>query len=151
MFTNPSTPNLADFVVFALAQGVPAADLPSVSPYPSWARGYALSVALCAPADLPKIIYVMAVYNLAYHHLLRTAQDQSGLAFFTEQRVAFNLFSFVAGPVASSGDDGTNQSLVIPDWMKTMTIQSNNLLKTPWGIQYLEYAQAYGPTIVGCS
>ena len=119
MFTNPSTPNLADFVVFALAQGVPAADLPSVSPYPSWALGYALSVALCAPADLPKIIYVMAVYNLAYHHLLRTAQDQSGLAFFTEQRVAFNLFSFVAGPVASSGDDGTNQSLVIPPGAST--------------------------------
>jgi len=117
MFTNPSTPNLADFIVFAIAQGVPVADLPSGSPYPSWALGYALSVALCAPADLPAIVYVMAVYNLAYHQLLKTAQDQSGISFFTEQRTAFGMLSFVAGPVASSGDEGTNQTLVVPDWM----------------------------------
>lgn len=31
MFTNPSTPNLADFNAYCLAQGIPSADLPSGS------------------------------------------------------------------------------------------------------------------------
>ena len=151
MFTDPTTPNLADFVVFALAQGVPSADLVSPYTYASWALGYAQNVALTAPCDLPAIVYVMAVYNLAFHQMLKTSPDQSGQTFFADIRKTYSLLSFVTGPIASTNDVSTGNAMVIPEWMKSMTIQANDLIRTVWGLSYLDYAQCYGPTIVGCS
>ena len=151
MFTNPTTPNLPDFTAFCYAQGVPTSDLPDTSPYLAWALDYGQALTLYVPPPLPSKIYVLAVYNLSFHRLLKIAQDQQGQTFFTDQRAAFSLLSFVTGPVASSGDVSTNQVLVVPEWMKNMTMATNDLLKTPWGRAYLEYAQSYGPNIVGVS
>jgi hypothetical protein len=150
-FVNPTTPNLADFTTFVYEQGVPQVDLPSNSVYLTWALTYAENIALIPPGDMPSIIYVLAVYNLGMHHLLMIAQDVSGQTFFQAQRTAFMLLSFVAGPVSASGDQGTNQTLLVADWMKNMTLSSLDLLKTPWGRSYIQYAQSYGPNIIGVS
>lgn len=218
MFTDPSQPNLPDFNSYVLAQGIPAADLPSgtlatvaidttgaitgtptgtiqagqiligagipdgtyivtwtgsagtVSPAPLtavstasasaysqyvvWALNYALQFALPGPGIGSGYAgmagqYVLAVYNLGTHQLLKTGQDQSGQAFFTQARATYKLNSLVPGPVLASGDQATSETLLLPEFFKGLTLQQLDLLKTPYGRDYLGYAQDYGPTIVG--
>lgn len=148
-FANPSEPNLADFTVFVYAQGVPQADLPSDSQYLVWSFDTSVAKAICSPACLAPIIYVLAVYNLGMHTLLKIAQDEEGQTFFADQRKAFNLLTFLGGPVQAAADQGTSDSLVVPDFFKTLTLADLDLLKTPWGREYLAYAQAFGPNVVG--
>lgn len=80
-----------------------------------------------------------------------TNEGVFGFQFFANLRKQFNLLSLVAGPVESSGDQGTNQKLVVPDFFKTITLSDLDMLKTPWGQRYLAYAQKAGPTVVGVS
>lgn len=148
-FADPTQPNLADFTTFVYSQGVPLDDLPSNSQYLQWAFTVALDTALPAPCNLPGIIYVLAVYNMAMHRLLKIAQDIPPSTFFTDQRSTFKLMAFVSGVIQSSTDNGTGNSLVVPDFFKTLTMQDMDLLKTPWGREYLAYAQQYGPNVVG--
>ena len=147
-FANPTYPNLADFTTYVYNQGVPAAALPSNSLWLSWAYDYAVDVAMNA-TTIPSILYVLAVYNAGTHRLFQIAQDVSGQTYFTDARKQYDLLAFTAGPVISSGDQVTSQTLVQPEWMKNMTLSANNLLKTPWGQEYLSYSQMYGPTVVG--
>lgn len=215
-FTNPTTPNIADFQSFVLEQGVPTADLPSgaltsvsidtsgnataasvtgtvaagmalvglsipantyvatwsgtagtvvpipismvnaasanaYSPYLMWAFIGAQAITLIPPACMPPILYVMAVYNYGMHKLLKIGQDQTGQTFFTTQRTNFNLLSFKAGPVGASADQATSDTLVTPDFLKGLTMGDLDLLLTPWGREYLDYSQQYGPSVVGVS
>ena len=149
-FADPSVPNLADFTTFVYNQGVTTAQLPSNSLYLQWSFTWANDNTFTVP-QMPSIIYVLAVYNYGFHHLLQIAQDQTGETFFTSARAQYNLLNFTSGPVIASGDQGTNSQLVEPEYLKNMTISMGNLLKTPWGQEYLSYAQQYGPTIVGFS
>ncbi|HQT24978.1 MAG TPA: hypothetical protein PLK99_00065 [Burkholderiales bacterium] len=221
MFTTPSTVNLPDFCAYALAQGVPAADIPSggltlvmvdtqgnlsavstsgtvlagqllygpgipdgtyiatwtgatgtVQPAPTatvsvssaktssqwaaWALNMALMVALPGPGNGPGLVgmagmHVLATYNLGLHQLLKIGQDQPGQTFFSTIRQTYRLGSLVPGPVMASGDQATSETLVVPDFFKTLTLSDLDLLKTPYGRDYLGYAQMYGPTIVGVS
>lgn len=121
------------------------------SPYLQWALDAAMGITLVPPACMPSILYVMAVYNYGMHKLLKIGQDQSGQTFFSDQRKAFNLLSFKAGPVASSADQATSNTLATPDFLKGLTMGDLDLLLTPWGREYLDYSQAYGPSIVGIS
>lgn len=150
-FSNPSAPNLADFATFVYSQGVPANDLPAGSEYLQWSFDIAMGVALIPPAAMPPILYVMAVYNLGMHQLLKIAQDQSGQLFFSQQRTAFKMLTFQAGPVGASADQATSNTLAVADFIKGLTMQGLDLLNTPWGREYLAYAQMYGPNIVGVS
>jgi hypothetical protein len=150
-FANPSTPNLADFTVFCYAQGVPQGDLPSDSDYLQWAFDIAMGVALVPPADMPPIQYVLAAYNLGMHQLLKIAQDQPGQTFFAQQRTAFKMLTFQAGPVGASADQSTSNTLVAADFIKGLTMQGLDLLNTPWGREYLAYAQMAGPNAFGVS
>ncbi|HEF4835462.1 TPA: hypothetical protein SAO52_000138 [Burkholderia vietnamiensis] len=150
-FVDPTQPNLADFTTFVYNQGVPQADLPTDSQYLQWAYTMALNLALMPPCSVPPIVYVLAVYNLGMHRLLKVAQDTPSSTFFSKQREAFKLMAFVGGIVQSSADNGTSNSLVAPDFMKNLTMQDLDLLKTPWGREYLAYAQQYGPDVVGVS
>lgn len=219
MFTNPAVANLPDFFGFALAQGIPASDLPSgtlttvaidalgnltaasttgtisageyliangipsgtyiatwngtsgtVLPIPlaavsvnsaqaysqwaTWALNYALEVALTGPGNGPGMsgfagISIMATYNLAMHQLLKTAQDLPNQTFFAQIRQTYKLTSLVPGPVMASADQATSETLVVPEFFKTLTLSELDLLKTPYGREYLGYAQMYGPNIVG--
>lgn len=128
-----------------------AASVATYSPYLQWAFTYGDNNALSPPPTIPAISYVLAVYNLAMHQLLKIGQDLSGQTFFSAQRTAYKLLSFIAGPVVSSADQATSNTLLAPDFLKGMTMADLDLLKTPWGQQYLMYAQAYGPNIVGVS
>ena len=149
-FVNPTYPNLPDFVTFCQAQGVTTAILPANSDYYTWAFNYADDIVVTVP-QVPYGLYVIAVYNLGLHHLLTIAQDQVGQTFFTSARTQFSLMSFVVGGVASSSDEATSQTLVVPEFMKNLTYSDIDVQKTPWGRQYLGYAQSYGPTVVDVS
>jgi len=150
-FENPSTPNLADFTVYVYEQGVPEADLPPDSQYLVWAYNTALPKTLRAPPCIVPILYVLAVYQLGMHTLLKIAQDQPDQTFFAAQRTTYKLLSFVAGPVFYSMDQATSNSLKAPDFLSGLTMSGLDLLKTPWGQEYLAYSQAFGPTTVGVS
>lgn len=158
-FINPSAPNLADFTTFVYAQGVASANLPPSSDYLIWALNYGGFVALIPPPGMPTVMivpdhappYVMAVYNVGMHQLLKIAQDISPSTYFSDLRKTYNFLSFIAGPIIASSDQSTGETLLAADWMKSMTLSALDLLKTPWGRDYLAYAQAYGPNIVGIS
>ncbi|WP_175785392.1 hypothetical protein [Burkholderia ambifaria] len=150
-FVDPTQPNLADFTTFVYNQGVPETDLPTDSQYLQWAFTMAMNLALQSPCSVPAIVYVLAVYNLGMHRLLKVAQDTPPSTYFATQRANFKMLSFVAGVVQSAGDQGTSNSLIAPDFLKNLTMQDLDLLKTPWGREYLAYAQQYGPDVVGVS
>lgn len=149
-FVDPTTPNLADFITFCQAQGVTTTILPADSDYYAWAFDYANDIVTTVP-QMPPGLYVMAVYNLGLHHLLTIAQDQPGQTFFADARTQFKLMSFVIGGVQSSSDEATSQTLVAPEFMKNLTYSDIDMQKTPWGRQYLAYAQTWGPTVFGVS
>lgn len=130
---------------------VAIASASTYSQYLAWAFGAAVAITLMPPPGMPAIEYVMAVYNYGMHKLLKVGQDQTGQTFFADQRKAFNLLSFKAGPVGASADQATSQTLVTPDFLKGLTMGDLDLLLTPWGREYLDYSQAYGPSIVGVS
>jgi hypothetical protein len=130
---------------------VEAASAAAWSPYLAWAFTGALGVTLIPPSDMLPILYVMAVYNYGMHRLLKIGQDQPGQMFFSDQRANFKLLSFKAGPVGASADQATSQTLVTPDFLKGLTMGDLDLLLTPWGRDYLDYSQQYGPNIVGVS
>lgn len=148
-FTTPTTPNLADFVTFCQNQGVSATFLDPSSEYYAWAFTRAQDIALFVP-QMPSIIYVLAVYNLGMHTLIKIAQDV-GTPFFSDMRKTYFLLSAPLGSINSSSDNGTSQSNVISEWQKNLTLSGMDLMRTPWGRDYLDYAQQYGSTIVGVS
>jgi hypothetical protein len=130
---------------------VSASSATAYSPYLQWAFVGASAVTLVPPPCMPPILYVTAVYNYGMHKLLKIAQDQPGQVFFATQRQTFNLLSFRAGPVAASADQATSNTLLTPDFLKGLTIGDLDLLLTPWGREYLDYSQMYGPNEVGVS
>ena len=126
------------------------AALPNDSPYLQWTLDIALKVVM--PSDpCIQILYVLAVYNYAMAQLVMICPDQAGQTFFSDLRAKYNLLSFIAGPVISSFDQGTGQSLAKPAFIDGLQIGQLALLNTIWGRAYLDYAQSYGPNIVGVS
>ena len=94
-------------------------------------------------------IYTLAVYNLAADRLLNFAPDQANQTYFQQLRTQYHLLDSKVGTVSSGSDQGTSGSLLNPDQMRTFTLQHLQLLKTPFGRTYLEYAQTYGVQIWG--
>jgi hypothetical protein len=96
-------------------------------------------------------LYTLAVYNLATDRLFNYAQDVPGQTFFRDQRGKdkLNLSAFAPGVVASSGDEGSSTSLLNPEAMKRFTLRDLQMLKTPWGREYMGIAQMYGVNVWG--
>ena len=201
---------------------VSVASASTYSPYLAWALEFAVNVCLEWNSYVSAALYVQAVYNLAFHHLLMLAQDVEGLVltsmtwasgvvtatasaalpfavgqpfsvtivganpfgyngtytalqsgtntfqfelvsnpgtmispgtfgygFFAQARQQFNMLSLTAGVVSGATDQGTSDTLVVPDFFKNITMDDLNLLLTPWGRYYQGWCQAYGPNIVG--
>jgi hypothetical protein len=172
-------PTLAGFLLFVRnTMGISTAILPDNSPVIGMAFAVALAIVnpqlKCAPA-LPQFdstgaqlnggglsVYALAVYNLAGDNLLNYAQDlpdaepvtgsgDPGLPFFAWTRKQLNINGFVSGVIQSSGDNGTSVSLVVQEAAKDFTLANLQQLKTPYGRQYLAFAQSYGPTTWGIS
>jgi len=64
--------------------------------------------------------------------------------YFLSLRQRFNLTGFTGGVIASSADESTSQSLLNPEFMKGLTLGNLQNLKTPYGRQYMAFAQDYG-------
>ena len=69
--------------------------------------------------------------------------------YFSRLRRQLKINSFVPGVVGSTSDLTTSVGLDNPDFMKGLTLENLQLLKTPFGQAYLSTAQKYGPSIWG--
>lgn len=98
--------------------------------------------------------YAQAVYNLGGHVLILTAQDIPGAPpvdgskplapYFQWARTTMRLNSFIGGVISSAGDEGTNESMEVPEALKNLTLSDLQLLQTPWGRAYVSIAQRAG-------
>ncbi len=93
--------------------------------------------------------YVLAVYNFAADRLVNYAPDQTGQTFFSTLRSNLKLSTFSGGVVSSTSDNGTSVSLLNPDQLKNLMLSDLQMIKTPWGRQYIEIAQKWGTTLWG--
>lgn len=143
-------PDLAGFLDYVRnAMDVPASALPDDSPYLQPAFDFALAVVNPLLAAVPSpatsaSIYARAVYGLAADALANGARDVTGKTYFKDLRTQLNLAGFKGGVITASGDEGTNESMVVPDFVKGLTFMNLQQLKTPWGRDYLSIAQSYG-------
>ena len=144
-------PTLAGFIQFVRNINITAVNLPDNSVWLVYAFNVAMAIvntALCGvpvgPPENRVSIYTLAVYNLAASNLIEFAHDPQGLCFFEDLRKKWNMNSFVAGVISSSSDEGTSQSLTVPEAFETLTIADLQCLKNPYGRQYLALAQRFG-------
>lgn len=154
-------PTLGGFLGFVRGvMGIDPLLLPDDSPALGWAFSVALMIvnpqlALIAspypsPAPVQTDLYSLAVYNLAGDNLINFAPDQTGRTYFADLRTQFKISNFAAGVVQSASDEGTSSTLAVPDALKALTIGQLQNLKTPYGRQYLSFAQSAG-TLWGLS
>jgi len=148
--------NVTDYTTFIQqTMRIPLAALPTNSPFILQTLAIAQDIVnpalqvVCAPSGsnlgyTGPGIYELAVYNLAGDMLINFAADQPGQTFFATARASYGINSFVAGVVGASADATTSESLVVPEAVKNLTLQNLQNLKTPYGRQYLYYAQAFG-------
>ena len=153
-FITPTTPNVTDYLTFIRnGLGIGPAFLPDDSLWITTTFNMAkatVNLALTsATVGTVAPYYTLAVYNFAADRLLNFALDQPGQSYFKDTRAALGLNSWAAGLVAASGDQGTSQTLEVIEAAKRMTITDLAMMKTPYGRAYLDFAQAYGPTIWG--
>ena len=149
--------------------GISSSILPDNSIYITIAYSVAIEICSMQLCGVPAYgsgqysIYNLAVYNLGGSNVLNYAQDLPGapvvqpsknglpaLPFFADYRRAWNMNGFVSGVVQSSGDEGTNVSLVVQEAAKNFTLADLQYLKDPYGRQYLAFAQRLG-TLWGIS
>lgn len=150
-------PTLEGYITFlADVAGIPANVLPATAPIIPYSYNFALNQVYQPLACLPNFdpsqpsLYAVAVYSLATDTLINFAPDNPALppplnTFFADLRKAFGLNLFVAGVISSTSDQGTSQSMELPDFYKTLTLANFQQLKTPFGRQYLAIAQSAGP------
>lgn len=139
-------PNLTDFTTFIQnVMGISTTYLPANSPYITYAFNNAMLIVNTDLAAAPSPFYSLAVYNLGGDNLVNFAPDQTGQTFFADLRKSLNITAFVPGVISSSSDEGTSQSLAVPEGLQNLSLLDLQNLKTPWGRQYLAYAQMYGP------
>jgi len=150
-WSNPNSPNLADFTAFLYGNvGIPTATLPEGSVWPGYAFDQAMALVAFFPT-VASIQYVLAVYNCGAHLLIMITPDQAGQTYFTTARDSMNMLRPVSGILSGSSDVSTSQSFTVGDGMSNMTIGDLNFYTTPWGRQYLAYAQDAGPGLWGLS
>lgn len=97
------------------------------------------------------LLYTKAVYNLALDRLINFGIDVQGQTWLQDLRKGFGVLSIESGVVAAASDQGTSGSMLVPDQFRTFTLDDLQLMKTPFGRNYLSIAQNYGPTLFGVS
>jgi hypothetical protein len=148
-------PTVAGFLIFIRQQmGITTTVLPDASPYIGWAFNVAVEIVNLQLDCISPLIYELAVYNLAADNLINYAQDlpdaaiipgsEPPAAFFQALRQSWDITGFVPGVISSSADVSTSESLLVPDFMKGLTLADLNLIKTPYGRTYLAFAQKIG-------
>lgn len=150
-FVTPTIPNLTDYTTFIRGAGIGALYLPSDSLWITLTFDVSMAIVNQVLNAASPLLYTQAVYNLAMDRLINFAPDEQGQQFFQALREKSKLTSFAPGVVSSTGDNGTNTSLMNLDVMKNLTLGQLQNMKTGYGRQYLSIAQMYGPTIWGVS
>lgn len=139
--------DLASFQVFLTdVAGIDAATLPVDSPVIAQSYNAALATVNQNFLGLP-LQYDFAVYNLATDLILNFALDQPNAQpmkgsnpptpFFAWYRRQLNVAGFVGGVVNATSDQGTSQSMQLPEMMEYLTFSDLQRIKTPFGRAYL--------------
>jgi len=147
------SPTLAGFQAFIVnVMGISNVVLPPTDPVICMAFTVALNVVNQYLACTAPGIYTLAVYNLAGSNVINFAQDQAGasdyqngLPFFAYLRQKWNISGYISGTIQSSSDVSTSESMVVPEYAKDMNLYELQLIKDPFGRQYLALAQNWGP------
>lgn len=150
--TGPTQAGFNNFV--RTSMGINNTVLPDNSPFLVWAFEVAIELVNRRIAQASTIMYIRAVYNLAADNLINYAQDTADappvvgskppLPFFANTRARLNINSFVTGVISSTSDEGTSESMVVPEAVRSFTIADLQNLKTPWGRAYIGIAQSVG-------
>jgi hypothetical protein len=161
-WSQPTTPNLADYQTWLYTVVAGQAGLtPRILPPASQVIPDTLQTAEAIVTDALQVagpcgsqvtaltIYVQAVYNLATDRLYNWAGDVGGQTYFRDKRKEWGIFTISVGVAAQASDQGTAIGLLNPDQMQLLTLQDLQTLKTPWGRQYMAYAQMYGRNLWG--
>jgi hypothetical protein len=147
---DPTTPSLADYVIFLRQYvGIPSAYLPDNSPWITTSYNIAIDKVNNAFAAVSSDIYTLMVYNYATDRLINFAPDQPGQCYFADLRKTLGINNMQMGIIQSSSDQGTSQSWMLPDWIKSLTLSNMQMMNTPYGRAYLGFAQEYGTTLWG--
>lgn len=135
----------ANYIITALATGT--ATPPTVntagSPWPGYALAQAMALVLNIPT-MSGLEYTLAVYNCAAHILLKITPDQPGQTYLATAREKFGILSALAGVINSASDQGTSDAVAVPWQQQSLTIGDLNFYTTPWGRDYLAFAQDFG-------
>ena len=152
VFISPD-PNLADFETFVTdVMMVPPASMPSAWAL-QWSFDNALNLTLDDLQTIPSqptspTVYCWAVYNLGGALLADYAQDdplaKPPQTYWTDLRKNLGLNSFTPGVIQSASDQGTSQSMMLPEFLNGLSMMDLQLMKTPWGRTYMMIAQAWG-------
>lgn len=131
---------------------IPPSQLPVDNPSTPAAIAYwvALEIVNETLACIGGTAYTLAVYNLATDRLINFMPDTGGQTFWFDLRKKYEINSVSLGVVSSTSDESTSMSQLNPEQMKMFTMADLQMLKTPYGRQYLGYAQSYG-TLWGLS
>lgn len=140
-----ATPNVTDFTTFLRTTAlIDVAYLPDNSPVIAMAFQIAMGTVYQGLALAGPPFYVLAVYNLGADRVINFAQDQPDRTFFADLRFKLKIDDFVPGVITSSNNVSTGQSMLNPEFMKTLTLADLQNLKTPFGRTYLSIAQQVG-------
>jgi hypothetical protein len=138
-------PTLAGYSAFLYnTVGVPTAALPADSFNINLSFALAMDIVSTWLQCMQSDVYTIAVYNLATDRLINFCPDQPGQSYFTNLRANFSINMFVAGVVQTANDQGTGDGMLVPDFMKGLTMMDLANLNTPYGRQYLALAQTVG-------
>jgi hypothetical protein len=149
----PAAPTPAGFLDFVRTQmGVSTAVLPDSSIYLALAFNVAIEIVNINLQPASPTLYTLAVYNLAASNLLNFAQDvpqtppvvPPALGYFAKIRKTLGINSGSLGVITSASDEGTSGSLMLPDFVKALSISDLAYIRDPYGLQYLAIAQRYG-------
>lgn len=142
-YTSPC-PNATDFNTMLTTEiGLTSPTLTAAAVQVTAALAYAVNWAYLQLNCVNNPIYLRAVYCLASDRLINIGQDPGGV--FAGLRSQFTVTSFVAGVISASADENTSQSIDVPGSLEQLTVADLQNLKTPWGREYLGYAQQGAP------
>jgi hypothetical protein len=145
----PGDPTFAGFQWFvANLAAIPLASIPD----DTWlqaAYDEAVNLTYIGIATIPSQVtspslYAIAVYNLGMALLLEFAQDTPPSTFWTDLRTSLNINSPVFGIITGAADQGTSDTLYIPEAIRNMTLLDLQLMKSPWGRKWLMIAGEWG-------
>jgi len=134
-------PTLAGYITFIRSNmGVTSEQLPDDSPDIPLTYNAALDWVNTDILHYAPRMYDLCVYNLAASFLV----NWSGADVFVKYRESFNLNNLYAGVISASSDESTSQTRLIPDFFKNLSLADLQMLRDPYGRQYLMIAQQFG-------